>query len=185
MPENVSTHAATSGRASNGTTARSHEPSGPAPCARAASRSESCTCPTAPTSTREVDGRAVRLSQGRFIRHGGGLASGEVTIDAANEYVVPADAAATFRDAVPQLQSIMTRLLNQNGSDPLAADARQFQEVMRVDVSGTVRHEGEVTVSLAAGDRELLEAVRTLLARDSRGANLKVGDRVRGSLVGG
>jgi len=53
----VNSQAMTIGRDTTGSTPRAQATSAPAPCARAASFSDGCSCDTAPTSTRELVGR--------------------------------------------------------------------------------------------------------------------------------
>ena len=56
-PQNVYSQAIMIGRESTGSTPRAQATIAPAPCARAASFSDGCSCETEPTSTRALVGR--------------------------------------------------------------------------------------------------------------------------------
>ena len=136
----------------------------------------------------EMGREALReAGDGVYTRHGGGFMSGTVQIESGNrqEYVVPAEAADTFRSAVPQLQDLLTRMLDQGGGDMMSVDARQFREGgMQATISGSIRHDGKVVLELGVGVEEVLQQIAAMLQPKPKDEP-KVGDKVFSPLVGG
>ena len=139
-----------------------------------------------PARTFTINGQPVDLKDGNWVprrRHAGGLSSGETVIQAGRspEFVVPGNAADTFRTAVPQLQEIMSRMLNEGG-DTMSTDAQQYQSTFNVSVSGNVRHEGTVLLAVNDDVRSLLEKL-TEMVQPEGGKTPRKGQKLYSPLV--
>ena len=116
-------------------------------------------------------------------RHAGGpLGSGETVIQGGGqgqEWVTPAVMAKRFSESVQGMEELISKA-NGGGPDFMTSDARQFMGGGNgeLSVSGTVSHNGEITLSLGCGVEELLRQLAQIVSQNSKGASVRVGDKV-------
>jgi TP901 family phage tail tape measure protein len=131
------------------------------------------------------NGRFVRRPN---VRHGGGPTVGETLIKtgAAPEWVMPPSMVEAFKTSVSGMQDILSDFRGKlNVGDGMGSDARQFAQAYNMNVGGTVTHQGSVTLELGQGVESVLTQFVEILSAASKGAPIKVGDKVYRPSTGG
>jgi hypothetical protein len=153
------------------------------------------TQPSSDVLAYEVGGQSYRRVGDNLVpvsapkRHAGGpLSSGETVIKGGNEgqeWVTPAVMAKRFSESVQGMEDLLSKVSRQ--PDLMTSDARQFMSggATTMDVTGSVRHDGEVTLNLGDGVEGLLRQLAELFSQNSKGASVRVGDKVLRPVVAG
>ena len=121
------------------------------------------------------------------IRHAGGLTTGETVIQSGDrpEWVMDAGMVQDFKTSVLGLRELLAASKGGRQEDSLSADARQYAVAQNINVGGTVQHTGEVVLRMDEGVEGLLRQLIEIVAAGSKGAPVRLGDKVFNPLVGG